>query len=537
MKLLQRRRRIATRPPRATRAPDAASPELAEQNRARVAQALGAPVQARLKLGAPDDAHEHEADRFADGVLQRQCADCARQGDDETLQRQAEAGSGGGEVAAGTAAAIQGRRGGGAPLPAAERGFFEPRLQTPLAPVRLHTDPASAQLADALGARAFTVGHDVFFASGEYRPASADGRHLLAHELAHVRQQAGGTLQRQPREVPAKQPPAKEPAPAVEPEAPKTLPAIDRATLDRRLADGIALLGGRHVAQDTLGAELQPVLRDLAAAAAWRDEKGRERGGRVLRRQVGGATLSLRMVLDDSATPGFDAEFISRGADEGTFRVFVRRMDTPETVAGSLYHESLHMVGWIAQRRGGPHFQSRAAPEVLKALDMGQRGAAIETTRRWLARLVEGVNQRRAAGDTISAERTADGARMLVEEALVRAETAAFSEAMFADMPAGGHSTVGGDMNGVPLEFAIADLEAYLFGRGNLFRRTDGGAALTPEDRQAIRQLAMILGRLIVTLARRRFRPHALAPVKLERPPSSLEPTLPGGRSFPLPDL
>lgn len=42
------------------------------------------------------------------------------------------------------------------------------------------------------GARAYTVGHDVVFAAGEYRPDAPSGRRLLAHELAHVVQQTGG---------------------------------------------------------------------------------------------------------------------------------------------------------------------------------------------------------------------------------------------------------------------------------------------------------------------------------------------------------
>jgi hypothetical protein len=42
-----------------------------------------------------------------------------------------------------------------------------------------------------VSARAFTVGRDIFFGSGEYRPETADGRALLTHELAHVVQQRG----------------------------------------------------------------------------------------------------------------------------------------------------------------------------------------------------------------------------------------------------------------------------------------------------------------------------------------------------------
>ena len=59
---------------------------------------------------------------------------------------------------------------------------------------RLHTDGQAHALAASVAARAFTVGRDVFFASGEYRPHTMAGRRLLAHELAHVVQQHGAPV-------------------------------------------------------------------------------------------------------------------------------------------------------------------------------------------------------------------------------------------------------------------------------------------------------------------------------------------------------
>lgn len=60
-----------------------------------------------------------------------------------------------------------------------------------LSDVRVHHDAHAAELARAVSARAFTVGRDIFFASGQYAPGATDGRALLAHELAHVVQQRG----------------------------------------------------------------------------------------------------------------------------------------------------------------------------------------------------------------------------------------------------------------------------------------------------------------------------------------------------------
>lgn len=77
---------------------------------------------------------------------------------------------------------------GGSPLPRSTRTFFEQRFQRDFGGVRIHPD---AQAAEHLGARAFTAGNDVYFNRGQYAPETAGGRHLLAHELAHVVQQPG----------------------------------------------------------------------------------------------------------------------------------------------------------------------------------------------------------------------------------------------------------------------------------------------------------------------------------------------------------
>ena len=69
-----------------------------------------------------------------------------------------------------------------------------------LSDVRIHDDAESAAAAARLGADAFTIGRDIYFGDGRYRPDSVSGRRLIAHEVAHVIQQRGSvhaTLQRQ----------------------------------------------------------------------------------------------------------------------------------------------------------------------------------------------------------------------------------------------------------------------------------------------------------------------------------------------------
>ena len=58
--------------------------------------------------------------------------------------------------------------------------------------VSVHTDSAAASAADSANAKAFTTGNDVYFGAGQYNPGSSSGQHLIAHELAHVAQGAGG---------------------------------------------------------------------------------------------------------------------------------------------------------------------------------------------------------------------------------------------------------------------------------------------------------------------------------------------------------
>jgi hypothetical protein len=78
-------------------------------------------------------------------------------------------------------------------LPEALRERLEAALGTGLSDVRIHTSGEAAAAAGSLGARAFAVGQDVFFAAGEYDPSSPEGEALIAHEVAHTVQQRGAT--------------------------------------------------------------------------------------------------------------------------------------------------------------------------------------------------------------------------------------------------------------------------------------------------------------------------------------------------------
>jgi Domain of unknown function (DUF4157) len=81
----------------------------------------------------------------------------------------------------------------GQPLPDELARQLSAELGLDVSAARLHTDAAAAAAAAAVGARAFALGHDIFFAAGAYDPHTTDGLELLAHEVAHVAQHLRGS--------------------------------------------------------------------------------------------------------------------------------------------------------------------------------------------------------------------------------------------------------------------------------------------------------------------------------------------------------
>ena len=80
--------------------------------------------------------------------------------------------------------------GGGKPLARTVRGKMEAALGADFSAVRVHVGPQ----ADRIGAVAFTLGTDIYFAPGRFQPDTPQGQQLLGHELAHVVQQRQGRV-------------------------------------------------------------------------------------------------------------------------------------------------------------------------------------------------------------------------------------------------------------------------------------------------------------------------------------------------------
>ena len=96
----------------------------------------------------------------------------------------------------------------GQPLDAHARAFMEPRFGHDFSHVRVFTDSRAENAAEAVQARAFTHGRNIVFGSGEYAPATAKGKTLLAHELTHVVQQSHSLSFGAPSEIGAGNDPA-----------------------------------------------------------------------------------------------------------------------------------------------------------------------------------------------------------------------------------------------------------------------------------------------------------------------------------------
>jgi hypothetical protein len=134
--------------------------------------------QAKLRIGAPNDPSERRARQSADAVtrnLPQLTNDAKRH---SSIGKQ--------EKLAHADAAIPAFLRGGAPLSPALRRRIEPHVDADIGNIRVHNGGAPALAAQAIGARAFTLGHHIAFAPGEFHGRSGDGLGLIAHEASHA---------------------------------------------------------------------------------------------------------------------------------------------------------------------------------------------------------------------------------------------------------------------------------------------------------------------------------------------------------------
>lgn len=148
-------------------------------------------IQRKMRMNAPGDIFEQEADRVAQAVvsgagfgqdvsqpagshLMRQVPSCSQEATISPLVNET-------------------LHSAGIPLDAETRKFMERRFGYDFSRVRIHNDSTAARSAQEINALAYTVGHNIVFGAGQFMPASTTGRKLIAHELTHVVQQGHRT--------------------------------------------------------------------------------------------------------------------------------------------------------------------------------------------------------------------------------------------------------------------------------------------------------------------------------------------------------
>lgn len=153
-------------------------------------------LQTKLAMGRTDDRLEHEADDVASRILAKSHATRdfgamqvhAPTAQASTLRRLPAAP---GPVSGSILASVnQTLSSSGQPLLSELRTDMESRFGVDFGDVRIHCDALAARSANDVFAQAYTAGRHIAFANGHFRPHTASGKHLLAHELTHVVQQA-----------------------------------------------------------------------------------------------------------------------------------------------------------------------------------------------------------------------------------------------------------------------------------------------------------------------------------------------------------
>jgi hypothetical protein len=164
-------------------------------------------------------------------------------------------------------------KGGGQPLPPEVRRDMETGLGADFGAVRVHDDGAAAASAQAVNAKAYTVGSDVVFNTGAYQPDTPEGRHTIAHELTHVVQQRSGPVAGTPtgdgialshpddrfeREAEATATSLGQPAPA-----PASAPVTPAAAVQRQDAES----------EEDIGAQTTPLQRQASEEEEEKEEE------------------------------------------------------------------------------------------------------------------------------------------------------------------------------------------------------------------------------------------------------------------------
>jgi hypothetical protein len=144
-----------------------------------------------LEVSDPNDADEKEADTIARKVMSGESVQIHGAG--STINRK---GKGSAETTPEFQSQLESSKGGGQSLDDSTRSEMESKMGADFSGVKIHTGSNAHVMNEGVNAKAFAHGNDIYFRQGEYNPKSNGGKELLAHELAHTKQQAGNVIQR-----------------------------------------------------------------------------------------------------------------------------------------------------------------------------------------------------------------------------------------------------------------------------------------------------------------------------------------------------
>lgn len=160
------------------------------------------PIQPKLKINAPNDQYEQEADRVAAQVMSKsknaqpsiQRMPNIKEEEQASIQTQSTTNKS--NIASDDLSQqIQNTRGKGHAMASPIRSFMEDRFEKDFSNIRIHANEQAAQMSQSINAKAFTVGNDIYFNRGAYQANSFEGKNLLAHELVHTIQQSNTPAQ------------------------------------------------------------------------------------------------------------------------------------------------------------------------------------------------------------------------------------------------------------------------------------------------------------------------------------------------------
>jgi len=134
-------------------------------------------------MPAPDEEMEAAGSPPTTAIVPAACGACHGPEAEEEIHRKAD---GPAPSHASADAVVNGE---GQPMSRALRDYFEPRFGYSFDQVKIHTDSTANASARSYNALAYTFGSNIIFGAGQFRPDTAAGKLLLAHELTHVVQQ------------------------------------------------------------------------------------------------------------------------------------------------------------------------------------------------------------------------------------------------------------------------------------------------------------------------------------------------------------